>query len=364
MFHILKSRLLQNFIALSFIFMASNIANAREDSFLVESHNIPEMKAVYATIESVNQVEARARIGGTVASLNIDEGSIVEAGDVIAVVGDNKIALEITVLEAQISSLNAQISEAERDLNRARSLHESGTVAEAYLDNAQTAYDVIAGQLAAAEGEHAIAIQQLADGEVLAPATGIVLNVPITNGTVVLPGESLATMAVESYILRLQLPERHARFLQERGTVLVGSRGDLSSHNNYQNTNWREGTVSQIYPQMQQGRVIADVTIGGLDEFLVGERLRVLVPTEERQTLLIPSSYIFTRFGMDFVMLERNNKSPLPIVVQVSQNHIFPNDNDNSTENTENTENMVEILSGLNAGDRISPPETSHNTAN
>ena len=49
---------------------------------------------------------------------------------------------------------------------------------------------------------------------------------PVSVGRVVLPGETIATLAEDKYILRLQLPERHARFLRAGDKVLIGARGD------------------------------------------------------------------------------------------------------------------------------------------
>ena len=40
-----------------------------------------------------------------------------------------------------------------------------------------------------------------------------------------LPGETIATLAEDRYILRLQLPERHARFMRAGDVVQIGARG-------------------------------------------------------------------------------------------------------------------------------------------
>ena len=59
----------------------------------------------------------------------------------------------------------------------------------------------------------------------LAPGAGRVLSVPVSAGQVILPGETIATLAEDRYILRLQLPERHAQFMRAGDTVLIGARG-------------------------------------------------------------------------------------------------------------------------------------------
>ena len=54
--------------------------------------------------------------------------------------------------------------------------------------------------------------QQLTEGDVLAPAAGRVLKVPLTAGTVVfLPGDPVALIAEQNFVMRLRVPERPGR---------------------------------------------------------------------------------------------------------------------------------------------------------
>ena len=51
-------------------------------------------KGDHRTVEPVHELAARARIGGTVASLSVTEGDQVEAGSTLAVVADPKLVLQ------------------------------------------------------------------------------------------------------------------------------------------------------------------------------------------------------------------------------------------------------------------------------
>ena len=68
----------------------------------LEAVDITEMKAVYGQIQPRNSVLARTRLGGTLVELNVTEGDIVKAGDVIAEVKDDKIEPPIKVLPLPI----------------------------------------------------------------------------------------------------------------------------------------------------------------------------------------------------------------------------------------------------------------------
>ena len=87
--------------------------------FTVRQTDLTDQKAVFATVESPNVVPARARIGGTIASLAVRQGDAVTQGQVIAVVGDEKLLLQINALDAQIAGLQSQLAQAQTDLTRA-----------------------------------------------------------------------------------------------------------------------------------------------------------------------------------------------------------------------------------------------------
>ena len=68
-------------------------------------------------------------------------------------------------------------------MTRGQSPFASGTIAKSRLDALQTRADVVSDQIAATQAERAVVVQQGAEGEVLAPASGRVLTVPVTKGS-------------------------------------------------------------------------------------------------------------------------------------------------------------------------------------
>lgn len=301
---------------------------------------VEDFKPVFATVESTDVVAARARIGGTLAGLAVDEGDSVVAGTVLAVVGDDKIALQLAAVDARIRALSAQRDQAVTEVARARELRASGTIAQARLDDAETTLDVVENGLAAARADRSVLAEQLAEGQVLAPTDGRVLTVPVTDGVVVMPGEAIARIAAERFVLRLSLPERHARFLQPGATVRVGARGRSDDA-----ATARDGSVLLIYPQLEAGRVIADVEAAGLEDHLVGERVRVWVPIGRRTVLAVPEAMIDTRFGVDFVTLKTPDGAR-EIVVQRGE-PVLP---------VEGGGPLVQLLGGVRGGDILVRP--------
>ncbi|MDP1964678.1 MAG: efflux RND transporter periplasmic adaptor subunit [Reyranella sp.] len=298
----------------------------------VTRQQVDDRKAVIATVEPVRELPARARIGGTIVALSVREGDQVAAGDRIALVVDPKLALQIQALESRIQAQNAAREQAQIDFNRMQQLRGSGTVSQAQLDQVRTRLDVAVRTFEALRSDREVVEQQSTEGAVLAPAAGRVLKVPVSIGSVVLAGETIATLATDNYILRLQLPERHARFMKAGDTILVGARGLQQQ----EQETLRRGRVRLVYPQIDQGRVIADAEVDGLGDFFVGERTRVYVATGKRDALVVPADAVYRRYGVSYVKL----KDGTEVVVQLG----LPVDGG------------VEVLSGLNEGDLLVKP--------
>jgi multidrug efflux pump subunit AcrA (membrane-fusion protein) len=203
------------------------------------------------------------------------------------------------------------------------------------LDEAETADQVAGRDLNAAIADRKVIVERQAEGAVLAPAPGRVIDVPVTDGTVVLPGDTIATIAVHGAILRLQLPERHARFLQLGDAVLVGGRG-MEREGGEVGEPLRSGRVSKVYPELQQGRVVADVEVDGLGDYFVGERVRAYVATGRRTTFVVPPQFLVRRYGVAFVRLADGRE----VVVQPG----LP------------LAGGIEILAGIGEGDTLIHP--------
>src|ERR1039458_1106322 len=86
-----------------------------QETFVVAPTTVADEKAVFATVESANVVPARARIGGTVVELTVKNGDEVNRGQLIATVGDEKLALQRKSLDAQIAGLDSQFAQAQAD---------------------------------------------------------------------------------------------------------------------------------------------------------------------------------------------------------------------------------------------------------
>lgn len=317
-------------LPLMLAFLAAFTLPAAAGEFTVARRPVEDLKAVVATVEPGRLLTARARIGGIVEQLKIKEGQGVDAGAEIALIADQKLLLQIRGLDQRIRSQQAQRDQARSDAERYQELLRRGVGTQTQAEQSRTALDVAERVLSALNADRDVIVQQMNEGAVLAPGKGRVITVPVVEGQVVMPGETIATVAVDGYILRLQLPERHARFLRAGDSVTIAGRGEDGG------SATQKGKVRIVYPDVQGGRVIADVDVEGLADYFVGERTRVLVPTGTREAMFVPKPALSVRAGVWFVKLKDGTE------VAVQPGEMRGND--------------VEILSGLNAGDVVVTP--------
>ena len=324
----------RHIVALTVFSLALSLAGRAfaQDTFTVQPVTVSDEKAVFATVESANVVPARARIGGTIAELAVKQGDRVERGQVIATVGDEKLVLQLRSIDAQIAGLKAQLAQANIDLDRAQRIFKTGAIPKQQLDQAQTNVDVASNALKAQTGQRAVVEQQLSEGQVLAPTAGRVLTVPVTSGTVVMSGEPLATIAEQDFVLRIRVPERHARYLKVGDPIRLDGE-DLGL------TDVKTGTISLVYPDIEDGRVVADAKVPGLSDYFVGERIRVWVSGGERKTFIVPAGFVTTRFGIDYVKLQQPGDA-IEVPVQRGRETAQGDMPDG-----------IEILSGIGTGD-------------
>lgn len=286
---------------------------------------VTEWKAVYGRIEARDRLPARARLGGTLVDLSVSEGDVVTAGQVLGRIVDEKLGLQMQAVDAQAASLAAQLTNAQTELERGEDLLKRGVTTVQRLDALRTQVDVLQGQIAAVAAQRQVIEQQAAEGAVLAPSAGRVLDVPVSMGAVVMPGEPVAVLGGGGTFLRLAVPERHAMALEEGD--LIGIEGPDGQ---------AEGRLARIYPLIENGRVIADVEVQGLTDRFVDARVLVRLPVGERAALLVPESAVVTRHGLDFVETAHGPRAVVP-----GEHHQIDG------------KAMVEIVSGLNAGDEI-----------
>ncbi|TAJ73391.1 MAG: efflux RND transporter periplasmic adaptor subunit [Phenylobacterium sp.] len=298
----------------------------------VQARTVADEKPVPGTLTTRDMAEARARISGVLVALSVKEGDLVRQGQVIARVKDDRLTLQTGAFDAQVAAAAAEAARAQADLARTRDLFSHGVYAQARLDQVEAQAKAANANLNAARAQRGASAELGAQGAILAPAAGRVLVADVPVGSVVMPGQTVATITAGPMVVRIELPEGQARALRV-GDVVPLAADDLRGAAT-------QGTISQVYPSVTGGQVTADVTAPNLPQDLIGQRVRARIKVGERRALVIPRRYAVTRFGVDYARLVREGGTVSETPIQTTAGP---------------TPDTIEVLSGLRAGDVLTP---------
>ena len=297
-------------------------------TFVLRAADVAQWTPVSAEVATVDQAQALARIPGILTSLSVSEGDYVRKGQTIGRIVDSSLGYQSGAYGAQAAAAQAQAAQAAGDLARTKFLYDNGVYAKARLEQAQAAASAAQAQVRAFRQQQSSVAAVAGQGVVLAPATGKVLTADVPAGSVVAPGTAIATITAGPVVLKLDLPESLAKDVRPGSAVVATGIGDGVEV---------RGTVTRVYPSVVAGQVRADATIPGLADTLIGRRVAARVESGRRTSLLVPQSFVTTRFGIDSVTV-RTKGSVTAVPVQVAPS---------------SEPGKVEILSGVTAGDTL-----------
>ncbi len=184
-------------------------------------------------------VDVSSRIAGHVSSIDVRIGDEVEAGQVMAQIDDTVIRRQIRETKAGLQATRASVASAEvateaaqRDLERARGLANSGAIAQQELDDLRTSARMRDSEQALSrarqsEASARIAILQedLQDVEIRAPFAGTIARRDVDPGTFVQPGSPmLRLVADEPLRVRFRVPEYELSGLEIGQSLRLSSR--------------------------------------------------------------------------------------------------------------------------------------------
>lgn len=137
------------------------------------------------TINPVRFVDVSTNVPGRLEAVYVKENQVVQAGDVIATIDSRQ-------MQATLDSAQTTMNNAEKDMERYRTLLKEGAVSEQTFDNAYTAYEK-------ARASYEQVRANLSDATITAPMSGTIIGVPLKAGQTISTGMStqmiIATIA-------------------------------------------------------------------------------------------------------------------------------------------------------------------------
>lgn len=118
---------------------------------VAEQRSVGEVFEFLGRIEPIERVSVQARVPGFIDEVAFQGGQDVAEGDLLFQIDTAQYDAALQSAEAQRAAAQARLENAERSLERDRGLRESGTIAEAVLDESQAAFEQARGTLLQAE---------------------------------------------------------------------------------------------------------------------------------------------------------------------------------------------------------------------
>lgn len=275
---------------------------------------------VSGVVEPIRSVGVNAQIGGALLTVNVEEGSEVQPGMVLARLDDREIA-------AQVASAEANFRVAEANFQRAERLRERQVITSAEYDRDRAAYEASRAQLEQLR-------TRLEYATVRAPVAGVVTQKLVEAGDIVAPQTRLFEIAeVSTMVVRVRVSELDVVHLKEGDAVAVV----LDA---FPGRSLR-GRIRRIYPAADPTTrlVPVEVAIEGADASIArpGFLARATFTLEQREGVtLVPATAIVGAAGAEAVFMVEDGKAVR---------------RDIRTGLT--SEGRVEVLAGLEPGDTV-----------
>jgi RND family efflux transporter MFP subunit len=133
------------------------------------------------------QATVAAEVTGRLLEVRVEEGQRVRRGQVLAILEPTLARADLESARARAAAAQADLAEAQRVLDRTRSLSQQGFASDAALTAAQSRYDLALAQRNASRSDAQRASAQLARYEIRAPFAGVVVNKSAQPGEIISP---------------------------------------------------------------------------------------------------------------------------------------------------------------------------------
>jgi RND family efflux transporter MFP subunit len=163
----------------------------------------PERRTIAASVLATGIVRLRvggevrvgAQLSGIVEKLNVEVGSKVNRGDIIAKIDSRGLEARLAQQRAQIGVAEQEVRRAQVELARARRLDEKKLVAESQVEDAAIALDEAQAKLEKAKRDAAVVETDLTYAVIRSPITGTVASVATQEGETVQASFNTPTFA-------------------------------------------------------------------------------------------------------------------------------------------------------------------------
>ncbi len=318
-----------NFCALLLVSTGA-LAGPQVPVVTVGAQKVSTAYEIDGVVEAVRQATVSAQGTGRVASLQVKAGDKVRAGQVLATIDDRDTQTGVARGQAQVAQADAELANAQANVQRTRDLRQQGFVSQAALDMAESQFK--AAQAARAGAGAGAQQARLAQSftQVTAPFDGYVLETLAQAGDLAVPGKPVATVyAAQPLRVVVQVPASMAQTARSAKTT------ELQAGDTWVQPAAQQG-VTAADPVSQTLTWKMDVPAAASAQMVPGQQTRVRFVGESAQRMLVPRAAVLRRGELTGVYVAIDKGFVLK-AVRLGASH----------------GEGVEVLAGLKAGDAV-----------
>ena len=285
------------------------------------------------TVVSEDQVQVASRLMGYIREIKVEEGQAVKAGQLLFVVDPSDIQGQMTQARAGLAQAEAALADAKLDYERFGALYKDEAIPKVQWDKVRLQYQVAQQQVAAARAGLGLASSQMRYASVVAPINGVVTQKMANAGDLAAPGRPV--LVIEG-LKKLQVRTQVSSDVYDR--IKVGEKVSIA-HDGGATQAPIEGVIAQVVPAADpvSHTHLVKIDLPPGSGLASGTFLRVGFSVGSRAGIRVPAAALAERAGITGVFVVDPQGIARYRMVR--------------TGTTE--QGMVEIQSGLNAGDRV-----------
>ena len=225
-------------------------AKIEEKTFNVQSR-IVEKQSLRPFIDSIgtlnpyDEVTVSAEIEGVLKAVNVDEGTTVTKGQLLALINDMDYAHEVKRDEAALRQAEANLANARQEFQRKEALFKEELVTKQQYDDISTRVSLGEAELDRVKALLSIARQKLAKTKILSPLSCVVKEKKVSAGDFVKNGTPLLVIIQPNPIkLLFTVPEKDVGRLKVNQDVVL--KVDAFPNQEF------KGRISVIYPALEE----------------------------------------------------------------------------------------------------------------
>ncbi|WP_299005225.1 efflux RND transporter periplasmic adaptor subunit [uncultured Shewanella sp.] len=349
-------------IAFFFLMIILTACHKKEPAFqakevvvanVVES-TVPIYGYYVGVTEASLNVEVRARIDGFVEKRAFVEGSAVKKGDLLYQIDSKPYTAKVNQAKAQVSSQQAVVDKARRDVERLQPLYDQDAASQLDLDTAVSSLSQAQSKLAASQAALESAELELSYTKITATIDGLVSQTQVDVGALVgSKGQSLLTKVQKVNPIYVMFNMSALDYLNARRRMVSRSEEKAAENEGKVFTGFVRVTLPDYSEYAYPGKV--SFTEPSVNPETGTFEVRAVLPNPDKE--LLPGQYTNVRIKLS----ELNNAIVIPQkATQVDQGGVYvmvvlPN---NRVERRfiviehQGKEGMI-LKSGLKAGERV-----------